>query len=119
MIIRWNQIYSYGTEINDKTILKTLLCASDQVLSSDSEYDLQRASHILHNTTEQFGLKISSLKSEILTFERQVVMIRKTVTDILHWNKQILPHIWDVKYHTERRRAYLRKEVNFYEVWKS
>jgi retron-type reverse transcriptase len=36
MIIHWDQLHSNGTEINDYTILNTLLFADDQVLLSDS-----------------------------------------------------------------------------------
>jgi hypothetical protein len=43
--IHWNQTYSNGIEINDYTILNTLLFADEQVLLSDSEGELQRALH--------------------------------------------------------------------------
>jgi len=51
--IHWNQIYSNGIEINDDTILNTLLFTDYQVLLSDSD-DLQRALYTLHNTTKHF-----------------------------------------------------------------
>jgi len=61
MIIHWNLIYSNGTELNDDAVLKTLLFAHDQVLLSESEYNLQAALDTLHNTTKQFGMETSSL----------------------------------------------------------
>lgn len=40
MNIHWNQIYWNGFEINDDTVLNTMLCADDEVLLPDSEDDL-------------------------------------------------------------------------------
>jgi hypothetical protein len=50
----WHQIYSNGIEMNDGTILNTVLFADDQVLLLDSEDGLLRALYTFHNTTEQF-----------------------------------------------------------------
>jgi hypothetical protein len=56
-----DKIYSKGFEICDGTVLHTALFADDQVLLSDPENNLQRASYTLHNAIKQFGMKISPL----------------------------------------------------------
>jgi hypothetical protein len=57
------------------------LFAYDQVLLSDSEDDLQRTLHTLHNITKQFGMKICPLKSKVMGLKRQIPMRSKIVLD--------------------------------------
>jgi len=74
-IVQWNQIHSYGMEINNDT----LLFAGDQVHLSSSEDCLQRGLRTLYNTTKQFGMKIPPLKSKGMTFQGQVPVRSETV----------------------------------------
>jgi hypothetical protein len=67
--------------MNDDTVLNTLLFADHQVLLSDSDDDFQTALCTLHNSKEQFGMEISSLKSKAMTFKSQVLIRSKTVID--------------------------------------
>jgi len=83
-IVQWNQIHSYGMEINNDT----LLFAGDQVHLSSSEDCLQRGLRTLYNTTKQFGMKIPPLKSKIMVFKGEVAIRSKTVTD-----NTILEHV--------------------------
>jgi len=53
-------------------ILHILLFADDQVHLSDSEDDLQRTLYASRNTVKQFGMKISPLKSKVMTFKGRV-----------------------------------------------
>jgi hypothetical protein len=68
VIIHWKQIYSNGNVISNHTILKSLLTVGGQVLFSYSEAGLQKAFCTLHNSTKQFGMNMSALKSKVLAF---------------------------------------------------
>jgi len=57
LIIHWNQVYSGAIEINDNTVLNTLLFADDRMLLSHSEDDLQRGLCTIHNSRNQFQIK--------------------------------------------------------------
>jgi hypothetical protein len=67
MLVHHNQIYSNRTEVNDITIISKLF-AYDQLLVTDSEDDSQ----VCTNHTKQFGMKISSLKYEVIAYKVQL-----------------------------------------------
>jgi hypothetical protein len=80
IIIHWNQIYKDGSEINDDTVLNTLF-ADDQVLLSDLDDNLQRALYTLDITSKQCGVRISPIKSIVMTSGGLVPIRNKIVLD--------------------------------------
>jgi hypothetical protein len=58
-----------------------LLFAEDQVLFPDPDDDFQRALYTLHNTAEQFVIKMSLLKSTVMAFKGRVPVASKIVID--------------------------------------
>jgi hypothetical protein len=68
------------TEIDDDTLLNTLFFFADnKVLLSGSENDLQNALYVLHIDTKQYGMIISSLKTEVMVFKGKVTIKSKIV----------------------------------------
>jgi hypothetical protein len=45
----------------------------------DSEDDVQRALHTLYSTTKQYRMKISGIKSKVMTFKGQIPIRNKVV----------------------------------------
>lgn len=73
IIIHFHQKYSNRIEVNGDTTLNTLFYADDQIL-------LQRALYTSNNTTEQFWIRMSSLKSTVMVFKQHVPIRSKLVT---------------------------------------
>jgi hypothetical protein len=59
--------------------------------------------YTLHNTTRQFGMKISSLKSKVMEFKGKVPNRSEIVTDNTLLEHVNISHIWGVKFHTKRK----------------
>lgn len=53
--------------------------------------------YTLHDSIQEFEIKISHLQSKAMPFEGQVPITKNNI--ILHWNKQIRTRIWDLKFH--------------------
>jgi len=53
--------------------------ADNKVLLSGSENDLQNALYVLHIDTKQYGMIISSLKTEVMVFKGKVTIKSKIV----------------------------------------
>jgi predicted DNA-binding transcriptional regulator len=104
-----------GSEINGDTILSTLLFTDDQVLLSDAENYLHIVLYTLHNTTKQFGMKISPIKYEVMLCKRQVPIRSKILINNTILEQEIYAHIWVLKFHMKRKKTALkiRSFVNF------
>jgi hypothetical protein len=72
-------MYLNGIETNDNTIFNSLLFASGQVILSDSERNLFTESVMIFNNIKQLRMKISPLKSKVMSFKGQVPIISKVV----------------------------------------
>jgi hypothetical protein len=63
---------------NDRK-LNTILFADDQVVIANSEDNLQRGLHALHQTVQTFGMKISHQRSNIMAFKGTEPIRSKTI----------------------------------------
>jgi hypothetical protein len=68
IIKQYNEKYTTGIKMSNDTKLNTILFADDQVVIANSEDNLQRGLHALHQTVQAFGMKISHQKTEIMAF---------------------------------------------------
>jgi hypothetical protein len=59
IIIIKSSCYTTGIKISNDTKLNTILFADDQVVIANSEDNLQRGLHSLHQTVQTFGMRIS------------------------------------------------------------
>ena len=81
IIVKWNQICAKGIALSTSTKVSTPLFADDQVIIAHSEDSLQRRVFALHNIANNFGMEISSGKSETMAFLGQDPVRFKTVMD--------------------------------------
>jgi len=64
-----------------------------------------------HNITKQFGMETAPLKTKLTAFKGHVPIRSKlgTIIMIFYWNREIHSHIWEEKFHTNRKRPQLQK----------
>jgi hypothetical protein len=68
IIKQWNEKYTTGIKISNDTKLNTILFADDQFVIANSEDNLQRGLHALHQTVQTFGTEISHQKNQNHSF---------------------------------------------------
>jgi hypothetical protein len=78
---QWNEKYTTGIKISNDTKLNTILFAEDQVVIANSEDNLQRGLHALHETVQSFGMKNSHQKTKIMAFKGTEPIRSKIVID--------------------------------------
>jgi hypothetical protein len=66
--VKWNKINTEGITLPTTTKINTVLLAHDEVITADSEDNLQSGVFSLQNTANNFGMEISSEKSETMAF---------------------------------------------------
>jgi hypothetical protein len=71
----------YRNKISNATKLNTILFADEQVVISNSEDNLQRGLHALHQTVQTFGMAISHQKTKIMAFKGTEPIRSKIVID--------------------------------------
>jgi hypothetical protein len=76
-----NEKYTTRIKISNDTNLNTILFADDEVVIANSEDNLQRALHALHQTVQTLGVKISHQKSKIMAFKGTEPIRSKIVID--------------------------------------
>jgi hypothetical protein len=67
--------------MSNDTKLNTILFADEQVVIANSEDNLQRGLHALHQTVQTFGMKISHQKNKIMAFKGTEPIRSKIVID--------------------------------------
>jgi hypothetical protein len=68
IIVKWKQIYTKDITFLPSKEIKNLLFADDQVTIADSEDKLQRGIFTLQNITKNFGMEITTEKTETMEF---------------------------------------------------
>jgi hypothetical protein len=81
IIKQWNEKYITGIKMSNDTKLNTILFADDQVVIANSDDNLQRGLHALHQTVQAFGMKISHQKTKIMAFKGTEPIRSKIVID--------------------------------------
>jgi hypothetical protein len=67
--------------MSNDTKLNTILFSDDQVVIANSEDNLQRGLHALHQTVQTFGMKILHRKTKIMAFKGTEPIRSKIVID--------------------------------------
>jgi hypothetical protein len=75
--------------------------------------DLRTALYSVHNTTKQFGMEISPLKSKVLTCNGQVPIRSKITVD-----NPILKQVNAFTYFECKVSYEEEEDINFYKYWK-
>jgi len=66
IIVKWNQMDIKEITFSPSKEITTLLFADDQVIIADSEDKLRRGVFTLRNIAKNFGMEISTEKSETI-----------------------------------------------------
>ena len=64
--VKYNPISREGITLSTSIKINTLFFVDDQIIIADTEDNLQRGVFSLQNTTENFGMEMSSEKSETM-----------------------------------------------------
>ena len=76
IIVKWKRICTKDITFSPSKGIKTLLFADDQVIIADSEDKLRRGIFTLQNIAKNFGMEMSTEKSETMEF------VGKTQSDV-------------------------------------
>jgi hypothetical protein len=109
IIKQWNEKYSTGIKMSNDTKLNTILFADDQVVIANSEDNLQRVFHALHQTVRTFGVKISHQKTKIMAFKGTEPIRSKIVIDNRILEQVNTSTYWAVTSHVKERKTYITK----------
>jgi hypothetical protein len=82
MIQKWLlKAESYGIQLQQNLKITTLSYADDQVILSNDEDNLQRATKHLNDIAKEYGMKINTSKTKSMVFKGKNIQRAKTVID--------------------------------------
>ena len=79
IITKWQNQGITGIKLSKNQQLSTLLFADDQVITADTEDNLQKAAHKLNQITTEYGLTISAQKTKWVAFKGRELVRTKIV----------------------------------------
>jgi hypothetical protein len=96
--------------------VNTIVFADDQVVIRNSEDNLRRGLHALHQTVQTFGIEISHYRTKIMVFKGTEPVRSKIVID-----NMILEHMntftyWAVTFPIKKRKTYIPKIIKFLQI---